>query len=382
MVAALIASCGKDGGEAKPDEEAEDSKESVDGTIELTAAQVASAKIATAKSEKRSQTGLLSATAEVVPAGDAVARIGPRVAGRITSLKAGVGDHVERGQILASLDSSELGRAKADYLSAVATWKVAQGNAEREKVLSDKKISSERDLRQAEAEATKAKADQEAAAGLLRTMGVGNGELSRLSNDGQQTSGISVTAPIAGEIVERGVTLGQMAQPSDTMFVIMDLRTVWVLVDVYERDLSQVKVGQSVEARVAAYPDRAFKGTVAAIGAVVEPKTRAVPVRVVLPNTDAALKPGMFSTVELAGTSGVARDRVVVPAAAVQRDGDRTVVFVPRGEHGFAAQAVKAGRDSGGWIEIEEGLAAGETVVTTGSFVLKSELRKGEMGEE
>jgi cobalt-zinc-cadmium efflux system membrane fusion protein len=300
----------------------------------------------------------------------------------VISLKAGVGDRVAKGQVLATLDSPELARAKADYLSAAATWKVAEGNAEREKVLAEKKISSERDLRQAEAEATRARADREAAAGLLRTMGVGDGELGRLSTDGRQTSGIPVTTPLAGEVVERGVTLGQMAQPSDTMFVIMDLRTVWVLVDVYERDLAQVTLGQKVQARVAAYADRTFDGTVAAIGAVVEPKTRAVQVRVVLPNEDAALKPGMFSTVELAGTSGVARDRVVVLAAAVQRDGDRSLVFVPRGERGFLAQPVKVGRESAGWVEIEEGLAAGETVVTSGSFILKSELRKGEMGED
>jgi Cu(I)/Ag(I) efflux system membrane fusion protein len=189
-------------------------------------------------------------------------------------------------------------------------------------------------------------------------------------------------APIEGEVVERAATLGQMAEPSDAMFVVMDLRQVWVLVDVFERDLTQVKVGQPVEARVAAYPERVFSGTVAAIGAVVESKTRAVQVRVVLPNGDGALKPGMFATVEVQGTSGVAHDRVVVPSAAVQRDGDRHLVFVPRGENEFVARPVKIGREAAGWVEIEDGVAAGETVVTTGSFVLKSETRKGEMGEE
>jgi len=383
MLILALAACGRDGDakNAEPPEEDRAAAEHAPGTIVLTPEQEASAQIAKANAESRTTTGLLQATAEVQPSGDGVARVGPRLAGRLTSLSVGVGDHVKKGQTLALLDSPELARAKSDYLSAAASWKVARETADREKALFDKKISSEADWRQAEAEAARARSDMQASASLLRSMGVGDGQLARLDVDQRQTSGIALTAPIEGDVVERSATLGQMAEPSDALFVLMDLRQVWVQVDVFERDLGQVKIGQKVTARVPAY-DRTFPGTVAAIGAIVEPKTRAIQIRVVLPNDDGALKPGMFATVELEGTSGVAHERVVVPSEAVQRDGDRSIVFVPRGEHEYVAQAVKIGSEAAGWVEIEEGLASGDPVVTTGSFVLKSEMRKGEMGED
>ncbi|HVV83361.1 MAG TPA: efflux RND transporter periplasmic adaptor subunit [Kofleriaceae bacterium] len=381
LCAVGLGACGSDSkgknAEAEPAEEAA----RPDGAIVLTAEQETSARIAIAKAETRTTTGLLQATAEVQPSGDGVARVGPRLGGRIISLAVGIGEQVKKGQTLAIVDAPELARAKAEYLSAAATWKVARETADREKALADKKISSEADWRHAEAEAARSRADMQAAASALRTMGLGDAQLGGLDIDRRQTSSVAVVAPIAGVVVERTATLGQMAEPSDALFVIMDLRQVWVQVDVFERDLAQVKLGQKVTARVAAY-DRAFPGSVAAIGAVVEPKTRAIQVRVALPNDDGALKPGMFASVELEGTSGVARPRVVIPSAAVQRDGDRTIVFVPRGEHTFVARPVKIAGESGGWVEVEKGLAAGDDVVTTGSFVLKSEARKGEMGED
>ena len=383
VVAVCAAACGgkSDAKQAEP-EGSDPSLTHEQGVVTLTAEQIASAKITTAKAETRNQAGLLSATAEVQPSEDGVARVGTRVAGRVTALKAGLGDKVTKGQVLASIDSPEVGRAKADYLSAAAAWKLARSTADREKALAEKKISSEQTALQAEAEATRARAEMQAAAGRLRTMGVGDGQLSQLAAQERQSSGIVVVSPIGGEVVDRSATLGQMAEPSDTLFVVMDLDQLWIVIDIYERDLGQVKQGQKVTARVAAYADRAFTGTVAAIGAVVEPKTRAVQVRVVIPNVDRALKPGMFATVEVEGTSGVARERVVVPSAAVQRDGGRSLVFVPTGERQYLARPVKTGPEAGGWIEVDEGLAAGETVVATGSFVLKSELKKDELGGE
>ena len=385
LAAALCAAgCGgsSDAKQAEPEGSRDPSLTHEQGVVTLTAEQVAAAHITIAKAEKRNQAGLLSATAEVRPSEDGVARVGTRIAGRITALKAGLGDKVTKGKVLALIDSPDVGRAKADYLSAAAAWKLARSTADREKVLAEKKISSEQTALQAEAEATRAHAEMQAAAGRLRTMGVGGGQLSQLAGHEMQSSGIAVASPIAGEVVERSATLGQMAEPSDTLFVVMDLDQVWIVIDIYERDLGQVKLGQKVTARVAAYADRAFTGTVAAIGSVVEPKTRAVQVRVVIPNADRALKPGMFATVEVEGTSGVARERVVVPASAVQRDGGRSLVFLPTGERQYLARPVKTGPEAGGWIEIDEGIAEGETVVATGSFVLKSELKKDELGGE
>lgn len=383
VVGALLASLALAGcqseGPGADDPEAEPVARA-DGVVELTPEQAVNARIATAKVERRQQAGALSATAQIQPPADGVARVGPRLAGRVTTIRAELGEKVTKGQVLAVMDSPEIGRAKADYLAALAISNVNRETADREKVLAEKKISSERDWRHAEAEATRSRAEKEAAESRLHTMGIGDAELGRLKAEGHYVSTLPVTSPIGGIVVERSITLGQMLEPSDTLFVVMDLRQVWVLMDIYEEDLAQVKIGQDAAARVAAFRDRTFTGKVDNIGAVVEPSTRAVKVRVVLPNPDGELKPGMFATVEVAGTTGQEIQGVFAPAAAVQRDGDRSIVFVPKGERQYQRRAVKLGRSTGDWVQVLEGLTEGQTVVTSGSFILKGELKKGELG--
>ena len=377
-----LAACGSKHAPAEAHAEKEpESHPAQAGTVRLTPEQLATTKLATGRVEKRALSGMLEATAQIEPAADRHARVGARIAGRIVAVKAGVGDEVKQGQVLAVVDSPEVGRAKADYLAAVAAAHVTAETATREKALFEKRISSERDYREAEAASVRARSDKEAAENRLHALGVSDADLPR-QVAGHYVSTVAVAAPIDGVVVDRPVTLGQMIEPADSLFVVMDLRQVWILMDVYERDLAQVKEGQTVNVSVAAYPGRAFPGTVQSIGAVVEPKSRAVKVRVVLDNADRKLKPGMFASVELEGTTGETRTPLVVPSAALQRDGADTIVFVPRGEREYARRVVKIGHDSGGFAEVLQGLAEGETVVTAGSFLVKSELKKGELGGE
>ena len=350
------------------------------GLVTLTPAQVATAKIALASLEQRAVTSEILATGEVTPPDDGVARLGAKLAGRVTRLSAGVGDRVKRGQVLGIVDSPELGRAKADYVAAVAAADVARATAERERALWEKQISSERDYRIAAAEATTTRADKEAAEVRLHTLGLSDAQLARLTADQHQGAAVALAAPIDGVVVERGVTLGQMIDPAVTTFVIMDLRQVWIQVDVYERDLAQIQVGGKVAALVKAWPERVFVGTIAAIGAVVEARSRTIKVRVVVDNVDGALKPGMFATVKVAGSTGEARDGLFVPAAAVQRDGAASIVFVPIGDGQFQLRKIETGVRTAAWVEVLRGLAAGERVVTTGAFQLKSEARRESFG--
>lgn len=355
-------------------------EEEESGMVRLTAAQIAAAKLEIAVAETRSVAGELGSNGEVVAPDDGVARVGAKVAGRVTRFTAGVGDHVKRGQVLASLDSPELGRAKADYIAAVAAMTVTRQTADREEQLFQRKISSERDWRDAEAAAVRARADKEAAEVRLHTLGVSDAQLKRVNASDHLASAIGIAAPIEGVVVEREASLGQMLEPGDPMFVLMDLRTVWILADIYERDLAQLAIGHGVEARVAAWPERTFAGKVTSIGAVVDRRSRTVKVRVVLPNADGALKPGMFASVTVSGAVGDARDGLFVPAAAVQRDGDGSIVFVPAGEGEYQLREVEIGTRTPAWVEITRGLAAGERVVTTGSFQLKSEARRESFG--
>ncbi len=352
-----------------------------EGMVRLTKEQMATAKVATAVVATRAVSSEIAATAEIVPPDDGIARVGAKVPGRLTKLAVGVGDAVKAGQLIAYVDAPELGKAKGDYLSAAAIARVTRETADREKALFEKKISSERDYRLAEAEATKARAEKEATEARLHSLGLSEGALSQLSADQHSSSTIAVTAPIAGMIVERAVSLGQMVEPQATIAVIMDLRTVWLQVDVYEKDLAKLALKQKVTATVAAWPERTFEGEIQSIGAVLDRRSRTVKVRVVVTNADGALKPGMFAKVLLSGSSGEPRQGLFAPAAAVQRDGDDFIVFVPVSDHEFQLRKVETGVATAEWVEIKHGLVAGEKVVTTGAFQLKSEARRESMGE-
>jgi cobalt-zinc-cadmium efflux system membrane fusion protein len=386
MVAlAQTAACGKQGAKAEQADHAEGKggehaeghkEEEEEGVVHLTKEQVATIKLATEVVTSRAVSSEIQATAEIVPPDDGVARIGSKLGGRITRLPVAVGATVKAEQLIAVVDSSELGAAKADYLMAVAQARLTRETADREKILFEKKISSERDYRVAEAEATKARAAKEATEARLHTLGFSDAQLQNFSAEQHASSSIMVTTPIAGVVVERPVSLGQVIEPQDTVGVVMDLRSVWMQVDAYERDLAQLAVGQKVSAYVPAWPEREFKGELQSIAAIVDRRSRTVKVRVVMPNLDGALKPGMFAKVALAGSKGEARQGLFAPSTAVQRDGEKAIVFVPLGETEFQLREVGTGVRSGDWIQITSGLTAGERVVTTGAFQLKSEARK------
>ena len=352
------------------------------GRVELTREQMKNARLSFGRVERRTSAGVLEATAQIEPAADRLARLGSRVAGRVTAIRAAEGDPVRAGQVLAVIESPELGQAKADYLGTLAGARVARDIANTEKALFERKISAEREWRQAEAEAVREEAAKQAAETRLHALGLTDSDLEALKREGHYTSTVSVRTPIAGTVAARTAALGQVVEPADALFEVIDLREVWLVINVYEQSLRDVRVGQEVGVGTAATGDREFTGTVARIGAVVEPQTRTIKVRVVLRNPDSALKPGMFARARLRGTvSQTGQPSLFVPGAAVQRDGEDVVVFVPAGPHAFSRRAIKAGETAEEWVQVLDGLSAGDSVVTGGSFLLKSELRKGELGE-
>ncbi|MGH7528704.1 MAG: efflux RND transporter periplasmic adaptor subunit [Gemmatimonadales bacterium] len=348
----------------------------------VTPEQMASARIAYGVIARRAAAGVLEATAQIEPAANRMAQLGSRVAGRVAAVRAAEGDRVRAGQEVAVIESPEVGQAKADYLTALASTKFARETADRERTLFERKISAEREWRQAEAEAVRAEAEKEAAETRLHALGLSDHDLEALESERHYTSTVSVRSPIAGVVSARSASLGQVVEPADALFEVVDLREVWLVIDIYEQSISQVRVGQRVEVSTAATGDRVFTGTVARVGAVVEPQTRTVKIRVVLANSDGALRPGMFASARLQGTLMPAgRSGLFAPSSAVQRDGDDTIVFVPVGAGVFARRAIKVGESAGQWVQVQEGLIEGDSVVTVGSFLLKSELRKSELGE-
>ncbi|MGD9524818.1 MAG: efflux RND transporter periplasmic adaptor subunit [Gemmatimonadales bacterium] len=317
-------------------------------------------------------TGALTVTGTVTYDANLVSHIGARTAGRVLELRADIGDAVGDGQVLTVLESPQVGQVRSEEREAEDLLEIAQENFDREKRLESQGISSRKELLVAEADLRRAEAALRSAQERLRVLGAGHG------NGGE----FGLTAPFDGVVVERQVTRGEMVDPEDRLFLVADLSRVWVLLDVFERDLSGVRLGQPVEVTTTAWPDRAFAGRIVYLGAVLDTTTRTVRARVEVPNRDRALRPGMFATARI-GTADSGSLQPVVPRDAVQELAGETVVFVPAGRPGeFRARPVVLGRPiDPDRVAIVAGLAIGDAVVVSGAFMLRSELAKGEIGE-
>ena len=363
-------------------------EEHEEGIVELSPEKLSAVEIDTSPVERRSLSALLETTGEVGYEEDRIAHVAPRVPGRVQQVPVSLGGEVRRGQVLAVLDSVELGQAKAAYLGARTRENLARQNFERERRLFEDRITSEREMLEARAAYEEAVSVRESAQETLRLYGVPAATLETLRPGDPGASLLPVHAPIAGRIVEKHATLGELATPEDTLFTIGDLGHVWIWIDVYERDLAQVHLGDDVQVIVEPFPGRAFSGEVTYLSPEVAAETRTVRARIDVENPERLLRPGMFATVRLVDPhTQDASPSLVVPDAAVVRRGAETLVFVPapdaEGEPAgarFEARPVELGRQEAGWVEIVSGVEAGEEVVTAGAFFLESELAREELG--
>lgn len=191
---------------------------------------------------------------------------------------------------------------------------------------------------------------------------------------------LEVKAPIDGVITERKSTAGELVTKETQIYVISDPGDLWVIAEIKERDIGAVKVGLESAFTVLAYPNEQFHGKVVRIGNRVEEDSRTLEVRIEVSNGDGRLKPGMFADVEIVTT--IQQNVLLISDAALQSEGDDQIVFVALDDNKFEKRIVKTGMEQHGRLEVIEGVKEGEKVVTAGSFILKSEMLKGELGEE
>jgi cobalt-zinc-cadmium efflux system membrane fusion protein len=355
--------------------------------IALSAEAVASAGITTAVVGTRALRTEIETTGAVDFDERRLAHVSPRVGGRVESALVDLGESVRAGQVLARIDSIELGEAIGEYLQARARAELARETFEREAGLFADRVSSEQEMLSARAAAREADAAFRGAEEHLHLLGLSDDQVRALGYDQPRASIYEARAPFAGTVVERHVTLGEMVEPQSQLYVIADLSRVWVWIDVFERDLARVHLGDGVELRVDAFPEVAFAGEVAFLASRVESASRTARARIEVPNPDGRLRPGMFARVRISdphAADGQAASGavLVVPESALQRQGDQAVVFVALGDGRFVPRHVRTGRKGEGFLEILEGLAAGESVAVSGTFVLKSEVSKESLGGE
>jgi cobalt-zinc-cadmium efflux system membrane fusion protein len=262
-------------------------------------------------------------------------------------------------------------QAEARLATAVKRLEIARTALAREEKVYHSGVFASKEVAEAEAALRQAQIDRSSAADAVRLVGGTPG--------GGHT--LAVAAPLSGRVAERTVTAGETVAPEKTLFTIVNLESVWVQLSVYARDLPSVHAGLAVSFATDAVPGRPFLGKVAHIGDVVDETTRTVKVRCVIANPGEKLKPGMFVRGQI--ETPVRRQAIAVPREAVQSLEGKPVVFVPGDEAGeFRAREVCPGETVDGLILIDTGLAAGERVVTRGSFLVKAQTMKSELGHE
>jgi cobalt-zinc-cadmium efflux system membrane fusion protein len=301
--------------------------------------------------------------------------------GRVVEVLANKGDMVTRGQPLLVVESPEfvgaqndLATARADVDKATVNLKTAQVNVERARNLFAQEAISKKDLQESEAALALAQDEQQRAQSALTVsearmelFGKAPGEIDQLK--GGIDRRVTMSAPIAGTIVDRQVGPGQIIRPdtSTPLFQISDLSMLWVQADVFESDVASIRMGAPVEISVESYPKRSFPARVSYIDPRVDPATRTVHVRCQVDNAGGLLKPDMFANVKIASGK---RSVAVVPAGAVVAVGDKTVVMVEDAPGRFHRRVVRAGDEVDGTVTIEDGLKVGERIVTKGALLL------------
>jgi cobalt-zinc-cadmium efflux system membrane fusion protein len=324
---------------------------------------------------------VLMAPAELQPNADRMARVGPRVAGRIARVIVPLGADVRAGQPLATIRSPEAAEATAALDSARAAGNLARRSLTRERELFERKVSAQREVLEAEAALATAEAAVRAAEARLAAMGFNaSGED---SPPGDPV--VTVTSPIAGTVIERSASADAPVGPDSVLFTIVDLSTLWLTVRVPETSAAAIRRGQTVGVVVGAVPDRPVEGRVEYIAPIVTPETRTVDVRVIVPNSGRELRPGMsasarFDVPDRATTSN-SEPRVLVPRAAVQELNQVSVVFVPDGDRRFAPRQVTLGSSYGNDVEVVSGVTVGDRIVVQGAFTLKAQAMRGAVAD-
>ncbi len=305
-----------------------------------------------------------------------LSRIGATVTGRVTGIRAGLGESVRPGDILAELNSAELSAAQLAFLKTRAQSELLRRNVERAKLLHDNDVIGSAELQRRESEYQIAAAESRAAADQLRVFGMSPTAIQRLAAQGTINSVTGVVASFAGTVVERKVAQGQVVQPADTLFVVADLSRVWVVAQVPEQQIGSVRSGQTVSMEIPALGNERRTGRLIYVGETVNPETRTVIVRTEIDNLDGRLKPAMLATMLIAGRE---EERVVIPGSATVREGEGDHVFVATGERQYRLTPVRLGPEHDGRRAVLSGLSGGERVVVEGAFHLNNERKRKEL---
>jgi RND family efflux transporter MFP subunit len=348
--------------------------------VTLTPDTVARAGIRTAAVESHAALERITVPATVASDAYRDTRVNALVGGVVTRVPAELGSRLHRGDALAVIFSNDLAEAQTRYLSMQAMLEADHRKVERTQKLEAIGAASRQELEEVTAVHAGHETEVAASRQRLLLLGLSPVRVAALKEASQVVSDVVVPSPVEGVVITRTVNPGQVVSAGQDLFVVADLRTVWVIGDLYEKDFSSVRIGTPATVTVPAAAQNVLRGRVAYIDPRVDPATRTAKVRVEVPNRTGDLRLGMYVNVSF--EEGGNRQRIVIPQQALQTVGGQSVVYVPssEGEGQFEERRVKLGATLGDRVEVLEGLKPGEQIVTEGSFFLRAEATRARSG--
>ncbi|HZE72677.1 MAG TPA: efflux RND transporter periplasmic adaptor subunit [Pyrinomonadaceae bacterium] len=363
-----------------PDQNANQaSNTSGDSTLTITPEQVhrAGIKIETVGERVSTDAGGQQTTGIVQPNSYRETPVMSLVAGIVRSVGPELGQSVRKGQIIAVVSSNDLAEAQTKYLAAFAELEEHHKHHARTEKLVAIGAASREELEMA---TTKLKAAESDVANLrqrLLLLGLSSQRVNTLRSTSQISSEVSLPSPTFGTVTSRTVNSGEVIEANKELLRVTDLSSVWVVGQVYEKDLGKIHIGSGASITADAYPGRVFRGQVSYVDPKVDPQTRTAQARIELANPGQQLKIGMYVNVAFGALASTASTVPVVPVSAVQNVGNHQVVFVATGDPNvFAMRPLRVGPETNGYFPVLEGLSVGDRIVTEGSFMLRAEWLK------
>lgn len=325
-------------------------------------------------------TRIVERNAELAYNANRYARLSSRAGGVVEQVIRDLGDVVKKGDVLAVVDSSELGAAKSDLLQALEMVRLWETNAARERNLVEKGIGTEREALESQTRAAESRIAVNRSRQRLRNFGLSLEQIEAVEKKADTSSLLQLVAPFDGTVVERAAVMGEMVEPSEPLLALADTSTMWAIVDFSEGDLAVIRTGQEAVVTVDGLAGKSFTGQLTWISTQVDQKTRTLKARVELDNRDGLLRANMFGRARV--SAGDNRQAITVPKDAVQWEGCCNIAFVRTDAAGttFRPARLVLGYDAGDRYEVLSGLKPDDTVVTKGSFILKNEILKNSVG--
>jgi len=299
------------------------------------------------------------------------------VAGIVRNVGVELGQNVKRGERVAVVFSNELADAQSRYLTAMAALDEHHRHHLRTVKLVEIGAASREELEMANTKLRDAESNVANLRQKLLLLGLSQQRVNSLNSASQVGSEVSVPSPSSGTITSRTVNPGEVIEANKELIRVTDLSTIWVVGQVYERDLATIRVGSGANITSDAYPGRVFRGRISYVDPKIDPASRTAQVRVELANPGQVFKIGMYVNVAFAALGAAERNMPVLPKDAVQSIGSQQYVFVATGKpNEFALRPVRVGPETNGFYPVLEGVNVGEQIVTQGSFMLRAEWLK------